>query len=111
MFTTGMGQTSAQEQLRDLKDLQDELAKYGPNILNRFPTKTTLERRIRPSMEEREAGIMQSMFDLRVEKIENGMIVHIAFSEGEKWKRFYIGDLAELPELITAQMAAHKIGV
>lgn len=48
---------------------------------------------------------------MKVTGIENGMLVHIGFKEGEAMRTFYIKDLSELPDLLAVQVAARKIGV
>lgn len=48
---------------------------------------------------------------LSVQTIENGFIVRLSFDPGVIPKEIFIATLEELPDVIAAQMAAHKIGV
>lgn len=46
---------------------------------------------------------------LRVEEIENGMLMHLGFREGEVAKRIFVRDLSEMADILVAQIAADRM--
>lgn len=72
----------------------------------------TAHRIVADSISARSYGYSDNtVFHMRLEEIENGYLLHMAFREGEFARRIFIKDFAELPDVMVSQLAARKIGV
>lgn len=76
------------------------------------PSTVTARRIVADSVSAKSYGYSDNtVFHMRLEEIENGYLLHIAFREGEVARRIFIKNFAELPDVMVAQLAARKIGV